>query len=128
MIRKLISSVFLALILFAQFYNTVVWIRYELNVEEITEMFCVNKDKPELMCNGKCYVAKELIDIDIFPQAPTTSPTEANYLPSLKSFLPNKDFAFAPHVTAVLVSAAFDSRDKFWDTVVLEPPFTPPQI
>lgn len=33
---------------------------YELNVEYITEKFCENKEKPQLQCNGKCHLAKEL--------------------------------------------------------------------
>ncbi|MGY0392828.1 hypothetical protein ACW5R3_09765 [Bizionia sp. KMM 8389] len=33
---------------------------YELNVESIIQKYCVNKDKPELQCNGKCHLAKQL--------------------------------------------------------------------
>lgn len=33
---------------------------YELNRDYITKEFCVNKDKPELHCNGKCYLMKKL--------------------------------------------------------------------
>lgn len=29
---------------------------YLLNQDFITEKFCVNKDKPELECNGKCHM------------------------------------------------------------------------
>lgn len=35
-------------------------IEYLLNKEYIAEFLCVNKDKPELQCNGKCHLAKEL--------------------------------------------------------------------
>lgn len=33
---------------------------YELNVDYIIETYCVNKDKPELQCNGKCHLSKQL--------------------------------------------------------------------
>ena len=33
---------------------------YELNIDYIIETYCVNKDKPELQCNGKCHLAKQL--------------------------------------------------------------------
>ncbi|MEM9990737.1 MAG: hypothetical protein AAF738_03180, partial [Bacteroidota bacterium] len=33
---------------------------YHLNVEYIAEFLCINKDKPELVCNGKCYLVAEL--------------------------------------------------------------------
>lgn len=33
---------------------------YELNVDYIIETYCVNKDKPKLQCNGKCFLSKQL--------------------------------------------------------------------
>jgi hypothetical protein len=33
---------------------------YELNKAEIIAKFCVNKDKPAMKCDGKCYLAKQL--------------------------------------------------------------------
>lgn len=33
---------------------------YVINQDYIAEFLCINKDKPELECNGKCYLAKEL--------------------------------------------------------------------
>ena len=37
---------------------------YLVNMEQIILEYCVNKDKPELQCNGKCHLAKELADDD----------------------------------------------------------------
>jgi len=33
---------------------------FELNQSYISAYFCVNKDKPMLHCDGKCYLAKKL--------------------------------------------------------------------
>jgi hypothetical protein len=33
---------------------------YELNKAEIIARFCVNKDKPAMKCDGKCFLAKQL--------------------------------------------------------------------
>lgn len=33
---------------------------YELNIDYIIETYCVNVDKPEMQCNGKCHLAKQL--------------------------------------------------------------------
>jgi len=33
---------------------------YELNIDYIIETYCINKEKPELKCNGKCHLAKQL--------------------------------------------------------------------
>lgn len=33
---------------------------YQLNIEYIIDTYCVNKEKPELQCNGKCHLTKQL--------------------------------------------------------------------
>ncbi|MBL6446716.1 hypothetical protein JMN32_10360 [Fulvivirga sp. 29W222] len=38
----------------------VIWLDYQVNKDFIAKVFCINKDKPELKCNGKCYLAKKL--------------------------------------------------------------------
>ncbi len=54
-----------ALILFAIFalrpvINVGNVLYYELNIDYIVETYCINKDKPKLQCNGKCYLSKQL--------------------------------------------------------------------
>lgn len=46
----------------AYFVGNVVY--YETHLSEIIEKYCVNKDKPELQCNGQCHLAKEISPID----------------------------------------------------------------
>lgn len=36
-------------------------VEYTINYKYIVEVLCENKDKPELSCNGKCYLAKQLV-------------------------------------------------------------------
>ena len=36
---------------------------YKLNINYIIETYCINKEKPELKCNGKCHIAKQLTAI-----------------------------------------------------------------
>ncbi len=35
---------------------------YLLNYEYISEVLCINKDKPKLECDGKCYLMKSLAE------------------------------------------------------------------
>ncbi|QCX39488.1 hypothetical protein FF125_13960 [Aureibaculum algae] len=35
-------------------------IDYNLNYDYIAKVLCINKDEPELKCNGKCHLAKEI--------------------------------------------------------------------
>jgi len=33
---------------------------YQTHINEIVEKYCVNKEKPQLQCNGKCHLAKQI--------------------------------------------------------------------
>lgn len=37
---------------------------YEVNKDYITEKFCINKDKPQMKCCGKCYLRKQLKKVE----------------------------------------------------------------
>lgn len=54
---------------------------YELNIDYIIKNYCVNKDKPEMHCNGKCYLNKQLNKLRV-PGIDKTSPSISD------SFLP----------------------------------------
>ncbi|MDQ1804875.1 hypothetical protein ACNFU2_15875 [Chryseobacterium sp. PTM-20240506] len=43
---------------------------YAVNYDYIAEVLCVNKNKPELNCNGKCYLSKELAKTNDTETAP----------------------------------------------------------
>ncbi|MBP2831876.1 hypothetical protein J8281_06715 [Aquimarina sp. U1-2] len=40
--------------------NISVWVDFLVNNEYIKEILCVNKEKPKLSCNGKCYLMHQL--------------------------------------------------------------------
>lgn len=37
---------------------------YEINKDYVADVLCINKDKPELNCKGKCYLKKQLNKTD----------------------------------------------------------------
>ncbi|WP_131474399.1 hypothetical protein [Neotamlana nanhaiensis] len=41
-------------------YNLSYLMYYQVNIDYIIENYCVNKDKVEMACNGKCHLAKQL--------------------------------------------------------------------
>lgn len=53
-----ICSIFLTL--FVVFRPLMPLAEYAVNYTYISEVLCINKNKPELHCNGKCYLGKEL--------------------------------------------------------------------
>jgi hypothetical protein len=50
--------------------NGIFYAKYQWNKAEITELFCVNKDKPRLKCDGKCHLQTTLQTVE--DQSPST--------------------------------------------------------
>ncbi|ASW75013.1 hypothetical protein IQ37_00075 [Chryseobacterium piperi] len=55
---NLICSIFLTF--YMVFRPLIPIMEYVANYNYIVETLCINKDKPEIHCNGKCYLSKEL--------------------------------------------------------------------
>ena len=55
---------------------------YSINVDSITEEYCVNKDKPELCCKGKCYITKQLNQTS--QDLPAKSSANNNLIPDIE--------------------------------------------
>jgi hypothetical protein len=59
-VKKFTHITLLLLFLQPQISNSVVWLNYIFQQDYITKTFCVNTDKPELMCNGQCHLNMQL--------------------------------------------------------------------
>lgn len=60
MFKSLLHSVLILLILLNGMGYSLIQAHFYLDREEITALYCVNKDKPELKCDGKCELGKRL--------------------------------------------------------------------
>lgn len=58
--RQLVSIGFILVLLSKLIYGVVFQVHFYWNQKEITRLECENKDRPEMKCNGKCYLAKQL--------------------------------------------------------------------
>ena len=58
--KKLFSILLLSAFLMPQFVKIGVFVSFKANQDFIAKVLCINKDKPEMKCNGKCHLAKEL--------------------------------------------------------------------
>ena len=62
---KVLKSILLISILLSKVIYSMYWqVNFRLNQAEITALECENKNRPELKCNGKCYLAKQLQKVD----------------------------------------------------------------
>ncbi|TWO33707.1 hypothetical protein E1J38_002725 [Seonamhaeicola sediminis] len=58
--HKTVATLLAFLYLIAMLRPIQPYVEYVLNQDYIAEFLCINKDKPELQCNGKCHLAKEI--------------------------------------------------------------------
>lgn len=60
MIHRLIAIFLIFLYTVAMLRPISPFIEYAVNYDYISEVLCVNKEKKEMNCDGKCYLTKEL--------------------------------------------------------------------
>ena len=65
--RSVFSFIMTLIFLFVVSQQAVVIMHFKLNQKAIIEQFCINKSKPELHCNGKCHLTKELQETEDSP-------------------------------------------------------------
>jgi hypothetical protein len=60
MTRCLLAYVLTALLLLQSFGRELLVLNFAVNQAAITAKYCVNKARPRLHCDGKCYLARQL--------------------------------------------------------------------
>lgn len=109
------------------------YLQYALFQQQIEAYFCENKDLPELKCNGKCFLAKQIKaqheaqkseNSSVFPVSPP-APEELNVLPF---WYPTSDIAGLSLAKAT-VSVLEDllAKDQFAVLPLTPPPRWPRQ-
>ena len=64
-VMRILSTIILLTVLLSKTIYSVFWqVNFHLNQQEIVRLECENKNRPELHCNGKCYLAKQLQKAD----------------------------------------------------------------
>ncbi len=72
--------------------DMVIWVGFKLNQNFIARTLCVNRNKPEMHCNGKCFLAKKIAEAkerNASKEAPIPNPDEQKqiicFLPKVKA-------------------------------------------
>jgi len=60
MFKRAISIFILVLLILTNFSRLFIYAGFELNQNYIASKLCENRDRPEMNCNGKCYLAKKI--------------------------------------------------------------------
>ncbi|NOQ75010.1 MAG: hypothetical protein GQ574_23555 [Crocinitomix sp.] len=79
--KQHISIVLIALMLIGMVWQSFTLVHFYMNRAEIAEAYCVNKDKPDLNCNGQCHLKKQLeAAIPDQEESTTTQPSQTSIL------------------------------------------------
>lgn len=77
---RLFAFFLVALMLLQTLGQEVLVVDYQLNKARITELYCINKARPQLHCNGKCHLAQQLRKADdAEKKAPAGAPAKVKY-------------------------------------------------
>ena len=79
MLKSLIYIAFAWTVILNSMVYSVIKVSFSMNRAYIVENFCINKDKPELKCDGKCFLMQKINE-------------EKERQDSLPAFTFNKDF------------------------------------
>ena len=88
---KQLATIFLLLIILLQTFNRlVVEADYYINIGYIVKNLCVNKEKPSMHCNGKCYLARQLKEQQKQEQTPLSKKGNSE----IPLFLVNQEYNY----------------------------------
>ncbi|SFQ76325.1 hypothetical protein [Hymenobacter arizonensis] len=108
--KSLLAYVLVALVLLQTFSRELLVVDYALNQATITARFCVNKARPMMHCNGKCYLVQKMRQRERENQAPSPLKVKLELLPAqfvAVRLSPPQVFAAKNHRFAWLVPGAY---------------------
>ena len=105
------------------------YLDYELRKEFIIDNFCVNRNRPELHCDGKCYLATRLAAV----QRQEQQQAERNFMFKLLENITDCQTFFATFSTPDYAADAlrvpsFRYVSPFFHNAALSGVFHPPQV
>ena len=99
-LKATFSILLAALILSTVFMKSVLVLNFRINQKEIAAAKCENKNKPEMNCEGKCYLSQQLKNAE--PKEPTAP--DFRDLKELAPFLAQESCVSVPYSAPYSVS------------------------
>ena len=120
---------FLLLMFVKAWVMPLLYLDYELRKEFIIDNFCVNRNRPELHCDGKCYLATRLAAV----QKQEQQQAERNFIFKLLENITDCQTFFASFSASDPVSderafPVFRYVSPFFHNAALSGVFHPPQV
>ncbi len=100
MLKKFTVLLLIASIISANFSRLFIYAGFELNKNYIANNLCVNRDKPWLHCNGKCYFVKKIKQAEEKERSDERQSQKNLFQEAL--FTPKPEIGFYPQVLLVM--------------------------
>ena len=124
--KKAISIVLVFLLIFSNLSRIWILIDYTVNQDFIAKVLCINKNKPELQCNGKCHLANQIKQQEEKENQGTASEsktkTEIIFIQNLSVEVPNST------IVSVTSNTLNPYKTRFNGSDYLERLLRPPQL
>jgi hypothetical protein len=92
LLYRIISIALLLTISFQWVAKMAVVADWKINQEYITQTSCINRDKPQLECDGKCQLQKRLDAIDSEQSSQESVPVQKIKFAEFEKFVSNSNF------------------------------------
>lgn len=111
----------IAVLLVQMLSTSLIVTSFALNQETITDMFCVNKENPEMHCDGHCFLEKQIkADQKSHENAPKTAPEFISLIFTLSE---NIEYSLIPNFTKVVHQFSYILRTySQFATAIYHPP------
>ena len=120
--KQVFGSIFILLMIFALGAKTVTLIHYFYKKQQITAEYCINKDKPELHCEGSCYLSKQL------EKADQSSTPILDYNKDISPFIHNLELVVSIPYYENITSYAIPLSKSLYTNPYLETLLQPPTV
>ncbi|WP_207420466.1 hypothetical protein [Desertivirga brevis] len=120
MIRKLTAFILILTLLSANFSRFFIYAGFAANKHLIASALCENRDKPQLHCNGKCYLMKK-IKLAEEKEKNQERRAQSNTFHEVSSF---PEYTISVPVSFVSISSFFEPESKPFNSsrAIFQPP------
>ncbi|RNA60736.1 hypothetical protein D1631_01700 [Chryseobacterium nematophagum] len=122
---KLICNILL--VFYLVFRPLIPMVEYGVNYKYIKEVLCVNKERPELHCNGKCYLKKELAKINEVDSSFPIHKIKTTGQKVLDSYIPS-EIVGVENEDKMLFLTIHDVYNVYYSYIFLKYIFKPPVL
>lgn len=123
--KKLFSILLLSAFLLPQLVKVGIFVSFKANQDFIAKVLCINKDKPEMKCNGKCHLAKELNKTE---NKDENLPITISNKTEITLFIENQETFELKKQLGFLTKERFSDIKKDYHSSFIDGVFHPPRV